>query len=208
MLILYFLGQLFIQFLGERKLWSVYVSGGLAGALLYILFYNVFPAYNDINGLNAGASAAIMSIVVAIGTYRPNLSVKPFGLFSVQLKYVVAILFVVDYVNIASTNSGGHVAHIGGGLLGFFFARQWLKGRDITSWVNKPSDFILALFKGSKRSKMKVKYKRPVDDYDYNSRKKNEQEDVDRILEKISRSGYDSLSKKEKEILFRASNKS
>ena len=210
MLWLYFLGTLFVQFIGERKLYTVYIAGGILGALLYILFFNIFPVFETVNSsaIALGASASVMAVVVGIGTYAPDYEIRLFGVISVKLKYIALVSFVMDVLSISSSNSGGHIAHIGGAALGFFFAKRWAKGKDITAWVGKSTDFLLSLVKPSKKSKMKVKYKRTsTNDYENGSRKKEEQAEIDSILDKISRSGYDSLSKKEKEILFRASGK-
>ena len=93
-------------------------------------------------------------------------------------------------LSISNSNSGGHIAHIGGAALGFLFAKQWKKGNDITAWVGSTIGFIQAVFKSSSKSKMKVKHRRSSSDYDYKTRQKQEQEKVDEILDKISRSGY------------------
>jgi len=209
MLWLYFLGQLFVQFLGEKKLWTVYIAGGIAGAVLYILFFNVFPVFDQVNPFAKalGASASVMAVVVAIGTYAPDFSIRLLFLGNIKLKYIAIFSFVIDVINISNSNAGGHIAHIGGAALGFFFAKQWKKGKDITSWVDAATSFLLAIFKASPKPKMKVKHKRSNSEYDYNTRKKEEQLVVDAILDKISRSGYDSLTKSEKDILFKASNK-
>lgn len=210
MLWLYFLGTLFVQFLGERKLFTVYIAGGVAGALLYILFFNIFPVFREINNnaIALGASASVMAVVVGIGTFTPDYEIKLFGAISVKLKYIAMISFAIDVISISNSNSGGHIAHIGGAALGFFFAKQWKQGKDITAWAGRSSDFIVALFKPGKKSKMKVKYKsESTSNYDFNSRKNANQAEIDAILDKISRSGYDSLSKKEKELLFKASGK-
>ena len=207
MLWLYFLGQLFMQFLGERKLHSVYLAGGIAGAALYIICYNVFPVFANVksSAIALGASASVMAVVVGIGTYSPNFSIRLMFLGDVKLKYIAMFSFVMDLISISNSNSGGHIAHIGGAALGFFFAKQWKQGNDITAWAANSLDFVVAIFK-PRKPKMKVKYKREsTTSYDYNSRKKDEQAEVDTILDKISRSGYDSLSKREKEILFKAS---
>lgn len=215
MIWLFFLGQLFVQFLGEKKLWTVYIAGGLAGAVLYILFFNIFPVFEEVAPISKalGASASVMAIVAAVGTYAPNYSIRLLFLGDVKLKYIAIFAFVLDVISISNANSGGHIAHIGGALLGFFFAREWRKGKDITAWVNTATAFVKAIFTFKKKSRMKVKYKksnqqqRSVSRYEYNSRKKEEQEQVDAILDKISRSGYDSLTKAEKDFLFRASGK-
>jgi len=215
MIWLFFLGQLFVQFLGEKKLWTVYIAGGLAGAVLYILFFNIFPVFEEVAPISKalGASASVMAIVAAVGTYAPNYSIRLLFLGDVKLKYIAIFAFVLDVISISNANSGGHIAHIGGALLGFFFAREWRKGKDITAWVNTATAFVKAIFTFKKKSRMKVNYKksnqqqRSESRYEYNSRKKEEQEQVDAILDKISRSGYDSLTKAEKDFLFRASGK-
>lgn len=209
MLWLYFLGRLFVQFLGSKKLVSVYIAGGIAGALLYIISFNIFPVFSTVApiALALGASASVMAIVVAIATYTPDFIIRLFIFGNVKLKYIAIVVFVLDLVGISNSNSGGHLAHIGGAILGYLFAMQWKKGKDITAWVDKSIVFIQALAKPSQKSRMKVKYKRTKSDFEYQDKKKEEQEVIDHILDKISKSGYDSLSKTEKEILFRASNK-
>jgi len=213
MLWLYFLGQLFVQFLGERKLWTVYVAGGVAGALLYIIFFNIFPLFADSIPYSKalGASASVMAVIIAIGTYAPNFSIRLLILGSVKLKYVAMFWVVFDFFNIASSNAGGHIAHLGGAALGFFFAREWKKGKDITLWVERSWSVIKAIFIGNGKSKrkMKVKYSKAgkrsgtAPSSDYSS--KEDQQKVDDILDKISKSGYDSLTKAEKDFLFKAS---
>lgn len=207
MLWLYFLGQLFLEFIGEKKLLTVYIAGGLAGALLYIVFFNLFPVFSEAMPISRalGASASVMAVVVGVGTYAPNFSIRLFLFGDVKLKYIAIFSFVIDVLSISNSNSGGHIAHIGGAALGFLFAKQWKKGNDITAWVGSTIGFIQAVFKSSSKSKMKVKHRRSSSDYDYKTRQKQEQEKVDEILDKISRSGYDSLSKAEKDFLFRAS---
>lgn len=212
---LYFLGQLFVQLLGEKKLWTLYISGGIAGALLYIIFFNVFPVFESMTPFSKmlGASASVFAIVSAVGTYAPDLPVRMLFFGNVKLKYIAGTFILISFLNITKANPGGNIAHIGGALLGFFFAREWRKGKDITAWVNTATAFVKAIFTFKKKSRMKVKYKksnqqqRSETRYEYNSRKKEEQEQVDAILDKISRSGYDSLTKAEKDFLFRASGK-
>lgn len=208
MLVLYMLGSYFYQMLGAKKLWTVYISGGVTGGLLYIIFFNIFPVFREIlpNSIAFGASASVMAIVAAVGTYAPNFQVSLLFLGKIKLKYIAIILFLIDMIHLSDGNAGGHIAHIGGAILGYFFAVQWKKGKDITTWVDTFSNTILNLFKP--KPKVKVAYKKQSkNDYEYNSRKKDEQAQVDAILDKIARSGYDSLSKTEKAILFDASNK-
>jgi membrane associated rhomboid family serine protease len=208
MLWLFFLGQIFEEFLGERKLWTVYLAGGIAGALLYILFFNFFPVFREVMPISRalGASASVMAIVIGIATYAPNFSIRLLFLGNIPLKYIGIFWFVVDLLGISNSNSGGHIAHIGGAALGFFFARQWKKGKDITAWAGYGADVVKSLFSFKPKSKLKVKYRKSAESKDeFNSRKQEKQERLDAILDKISRSGYDSLSKEEKDELFRAS---
>ncbi len=209
MLFLFLLGRFFVEFFGERKLWSMYIAGGIAGALLFILFFNVFPVFTAIKSQSValGASASVMAIIIAAASYAPNHEVRLFFLGSIKLKYFAIFFVVLDLISISKSNAGGHIAHLGGAAMGYFFAQKWRQGKDISRWVDTVTAFIKAIFAPSKRSKMKVEYKRTDTKYDYNGRKKEEQKTVDEILDKISRSGYDSLTKKEKDFLFRASNK-
>jgi len=207
MLWLYFLGQIFVEFLGERKLWTVYIAGGLAGAVLYIIFYNVFPVFQTALPLSKalGASASVMAIIVGIATHVPNFGIRLLFLGNVKLKYIALFWFLFDLLSISNSNSGGHIAHLGGAALGFLFARQWQKGKDITLWVEQSWNFIKGLVGSSKpKGKMKVKYSRKNSEAVSNQ---DQQRKVDEILDKISKSGYDSLSKVEKDILFKASKK-
>lgn len=210
MVMLYFGGQLFMSFLGNRKLWTLYIGGGLAGAVLYILFYNTFPVFSEVlsSSKALGASASVMAILVGVATYAPNFSVRMLLIGEVKLKYIAIALFVIDILSISNSNSGGHIAHLGGAAMGFLFAKQWKKGHDITAGIGKAGDYFAKLFSPSRPPKMKVKYKKKASDYEYNKQKKERQEEIDAILDKISKSGYNSLTKSEKDKLFDASNKS
>mgnify|MGYP003653331246 CR=1 FL=1 len=210
MLVLYFGGQIFMQFLNQKKLVGVYVLGGLAGGLLYIISFNLFPVFENVlqGSLALGASASVMAVLVAVATHVPNFVVRLVFLGNVKLKYIALVYVVLDVISIRQGNSGGHIAHIGGALLGFLFAKQLQTGKDMTVFVSQ----LLAYFKGmfSTKSKMKVVYKNPgktKTDYDFNAQKKANQQKIDAILDKIAKSGYDSLTGEEKAILFDASNK-
>jgi len=123
----------------------------------------------------------------------------------VKIKYIGIIIFVVTSVLDFSTNTGGKIAHIGGAILGFIYTSQFRKGNDIGKWINRLIDQAVTLLKP--RKKMKVTHKKPTTDYEYNKKKAQEQEEINRILDKISKGGYESLTKDEKETLFKASNK-
>jgi len=210
MLILYFGSQIFLQFLSEKKLVSYYFLGGLFGGLLYLLTFNVFPVFDGVasNSILLGASASVMAILVAVATYVPSYVVRLMFIGDVKLKYIAIGYIVLDLISIQSNNSGGHIAHLGGALFGFVAIQQLKKGKDITSGFSQVLAYIKAMFKP--RKKMKVVYKKQgksKSDKDYNAQKASNQKKVDAILDKISKSGYESLSAEEKAILFDASNK-
>lgn len=206
MLWLYWFGMIFLSYFDNKKLLSVYIIGGLAGAALYILSFNIFPLFDQVLPMSyaLGASASVIAIVIAVSVYAPNHTIHLMFLGPVKLKYIAAFSIVLDVLSIASTNAGGHIAHLGGALFGFLYISQLRKGKNITKGFDRFMDKVFSLFKP--KDKFKVTYKRPVSDFEYNKTKVSNQKDIDKILDKIAKSGYDSLSKAEKEILFKNSN--
>ncbi len=210
LLVLYFGGRIFIQFLNDKKLVVVYFLGGLAGGLIYILSYNLFPVFQKVLPISValGASASVMAVLVAAATYVPNFVVRLVFIGNVKFKYIAIGLVVLDLIRIQGNNSGGHIAHIGGALFGFFYIQQLKKGKDFTLGFSRFLDYLKVLFQS--RKKMKVVYKKQgktKTDQAYNNQKVDNQKKIDAILDKISKSGYDSLSAEEKAILFDASKK-
>ena len=208
MFILYFGSKIFLQFFSQKKLPSVYLLGGFSGAIIYILAYNMFPVFQNSTGLAIGASVSVMAILISIAVYVPNFVVRFIFFGNVKLKYIAMAFFVLDIVRIQGVNSGGHIAHIGGAIFGFFFIQQLKKGKDFNLGFSRFLDYLMSMFKS--RKKMKVVYKKQgktKSNKDYNSQKVDNQKRVDAILDKISKSGYDSLSADEKAILFDASKK-
>lgn len=205
MLWLYWFGQIFLHYFDNKKLLSVYLVGGLAGAFVYILTFNIFPVFADILPVSyaLGASASVIAIVIAVSVYAPNHTIYLLFFGPVKLKYIALVTIIIDVISIASTNAGGHLAHLGGALFGYFYIMQFKKGRNITRLFDRFMDFIFSIFKP--RPKIKVTYKRPVDDFEYNKSKAQKQAEIDKILDKIAKSGYESLSKQEKETLFKNS---
>lgn len=202
---LYWFGQIFLQYLSHKKLLSVYILGGFAGALLYALAYNLFPAFNfeRFGSSMVGASAAIMAIVIAISAIVPNYSINIILFGSVKLKYIAIFTIIIDAISIQYSNAGGHIAHLGGAFFGYSFAVWHNKGKDITLWFSKILDALDNIFK--RKPKMKIGYKKPTDDKEYNRIKVDQQKEIDRILDKIAKGGYNSLSKEEKDFLFKSS---
>lgn len=208
MLWLFWFGTIFLEYFDQKKLITVYLLGGLSGAFLYIFSFNVFPVFSDVlsRSIALGASASVMAIVIAVAAYVPNYVVRLVLIGPVKIKYIAIAALVFTSILDFSANTGGKIAHLGGALLGFLYVTQYKKGKDIGKWFDRLMDNVFSLFKP--RTKMKVTYKKPPkDDKEYNHYKVQQQEEINNILDKISKGGYDSLSKKEKEILFKMSDK-
>jgi membrane associated rhomboid family serine protease len=212
MMWLFWFGRIFMEYLSSRQLIVTYFLGGFAGGLLYILAFNIFPAFRS--SLDAsvalGASASVMAIVTAISFFVPNYSIQLLFIGRIRILYLAIILFVFDFFAIPTGNAGGHIAHIGGALFGYFFSLYLRKTQYaystgvFTSLANR----ISKLFRtGPKTSYRNPQASRPRTDEDYNAEKNTNQKRIDSILEKISRGGYDSLTKEEKDFLFRSSGK-
>jgi membrane associated rhomboid family serine protease len=194
MLWLYWLGQIFEEYLGKKRIVGVYLLGGLTGALFFLLAYNTLPLFTDaVNGSTVvGASASVMAIVFATATLLPDYTISLMFIGPVKLKWIAIFYLIIDFLGTVGPNAGGEFAHLGGALFGFIYIKQLQRGND---WVGG----IAKLF--TRRSKLKV----VSTNANKNPNALPRQEEIDRILDKISKSGYDSLNKQEKEILFRAS---
>jgi len=197
MLWLYWFGQIFEEYVGKKRTLGLYIMGGLAGALLFVLAFNTIPAFTHANAaylsVMVGASASVMAIIVATATLLPDYTISLIFIGPVRLKWLALFFVIMDFLGITGLNAGGEMSHLGGALLGYVYIRQLQNGND---WIGN----IDKLFRG--RPKLKIVAKNTSK----NPSALPRQEDVDVILDKISKSGYDSLSKQEKEILFRASN--
>ena len=211
MLWLYWFGQLFLNFFSARHFRGLYLLGGICGGLFYLLAYNVFPYFNSFlyGSYLLGASASVLAIVVAVAVRQPDYSVNFMFIGSVRLKYVALFMVVTDLLFVTSGNGGGHIAHLGGALAGWWFTSGLMKGRDVTKWINQVWDFLSGGLKRKSTQKPKMKAHRGgrMQDYDYNARKKAQSEEIDRILDKLKKSGYGSLTAEEKKRLFDASKK-
>lgn len=205
---LYWFGTVFIQELGIKKLLSTYLLGGLAGGLLYVIFYNTFSVFEPVRegSIAMGASASVMAIVVAASTFNPERRMQLVFIGPVKIVYIALVMFIFTSLVDFSVNTGGKIAHIGGAFMGFIFAHYYKKGKDISKGFQGLLDSIATWFKPGKQ-KMKVTHKRPSNDFEYKQEKVEEQKEIDKILDKISKAGYESLTSKEKELLFRMSDK-
>jgi len=207
MLMLNFAGRLFLTFFNQRQFMGLYITGGIFAGFLYILSYMFFPALASINTSLVGASASIMAILFATVTYSPLMPVRLLIFGNVKLWHIALVLIIIDLVQLPAENTGGHLAHLGGAFFGYIYIRQLQAGRDLGSWLSYILDGLGNLFGQEKVPFKKVhkNYKRPQPTKASKIVTKDKiQQQTDEILDKISRSGYDSLTKDEKEFLFRA----
>ena len=219
MLWLYWFGKIFLTFFTGRQLGGLYISGGIAGALLFLITYNMFPylkQFSDYSFL-AGASASVMAIVFAVSFYQKDYVINLFLIGRIKLIYLAIGVLLLDILAITSENAGGHIAHIGGALFGIFFASLYSKGKDITGFMNKMIDKfvnmithkpVFVTYKKNNKTTYKNNnnHQRETDD-EYLRRKSEENQAIDKILDKLKLSGYESLSSEEKKRLFDASKK-
>ena len=212
MLNLYWFGSLVREYLGNRKLVSLYILGALAGAVLFLLSYNLIPVLQPRLGVPIiGASAAVTAIIVGAATLLPDYTFNLLLLGPVRIKYIAAVVVILSFAGVSGGNPGGEISHLGGALLGFLFIKQLQRGRDLGRPVQAVGDWVGGLLSG--RPRLRVSHRStPVPTPAAPAAKKSafpkpEQDEIDLILDKISRSGYESLSKDEKQKLFRASQK-
>lgn len=206
MLWLYIIGRMFVNLFNNKMALNVYFMGSIFGALLFMLGYNVFPDFFNKGTLLVGASAAVRALMIFLCAYMPKMEVRIFT-FNIKLWYLGAALVVLDILGLFGNNPGGNIAHLGGALLGYYYATQLAKGTDVGKGFERFMDSVVNMFKsGPKKSKLKTvhKNKSKVGGYSKGDFKEfNKQKQIDIILDKISKSGYDSLTKEEKEFLFK-----
>ena len=206
MIALYFFGRIFLTFLSSRLFVNYYILGGIFSGLVFIISFNIFPALVRNDSALLGASGAVFAILFGITAKVPNYIFNFFGILKIPL-WVLSTLYTILFISsIPFSNAGGELAHLGGAFFGYFYTKQLHKGYDIGKSFERFIDYIANLFKPSKKSPLKTvhKNKSKVGGYtkaDFNAF--NKQKKIDVILDKISKSGYDSLTAEEKEFLFR-----
>ncbi|MEY3842460.1 MAG: hypothetical protein RIR80_31 [Bacteroidota bacterium] len=195
MLVFHWFGNLIIEYLNKNRMLFIFWAGVLGGGILYALFF-------DGNQL-IGASAGIMALVIASATLLPNYEIVLAIFGRIKLKYVGLAYLVIDLISMMGSNAGGSVAHLGGALIGFITIKQIQSGNDWSNMVIPINNFIDKLF--TRKNKLKIVHQ--SEQQAQASKATVSQAEVDQVLEKITKSGYDSLSKSEKELLFKASKK-
>lgn len=200
MMVLHFSGRLFSTFFTERQLFGLYILGGIFSGLAFVLIYT----FLGIPSRLVGASGAIMAILFATAVYSPNMTIRLALIGNVKLWHIAAVLFVLDLIQLPVENSGGHLAHLAGALFGFIYIRLLQNGTDLSKSISKFQDLIMNLGKPKKKNPFKKVHKNKA--YSNTKTKPTKdinQQKIDDILDKISQSGYDSLTKEEKEFLFK-----
>lgn len=214
MFALYFFGKIFLNFYSVRHFVGIYILGGLFGALFFVLAYNLFPYFGPYLPFSrlVGASAAVLAIVVAAAVRSPQYRINLMFVGSVKLSTFALVVVAMSFLMLSGENAGGNFAHLGGAFAGWLVADMLNKGKDLTLVVNGPIDWMSSLLtrlRTPRKKKTKFTYTRGgrSADYEYNARKKADEAEVDRILEKVKKGGYASLSEEEKRRLFEASSK-
>lgn len=208
LLMLNFAGRIFTTFFTQKQFLSLYLVSAIFAGILYIASYMIFPALINSSSVLIGASGAVMAILAATATYQPMMELRLFLFGTVKLVYVVLIFLFIDLIQLPINNTGGHIAHLGGALFGYIYIKQLQKGTDITAWFTKILDSLAVLFGTKKKTpfkKVHVNPKKTVAKTESKIVTKDKtQQQIDEILDKISQSGYDALTKEEKEFLFKA----
>ncbi len=202
MMWLYWMGKIFLEYIDKKHIIWLYILGGISGYLFFAAAFNLFPGFASVvaDSRVIGASASVMAIMSAIAFYVPNYTINLLFIGRVKLIILALVLFIMDFLMISGDNAGGRIAHIGGALFGYLYITAYKKGG--SSWFD-----ISDLFRPKPKFRNVYRTERPLKDEEYNMNKAHNQSVIDSILDKISKSGYQSLSAEEKELLFKSSNK-
>ncbi|MET2985434.1 rhomboid family intramembrane serine protease [Aureibaculum conchae] len=193
LLILYYIGNLFLDFFSKRDFLIYYLSGIVVGGIIYLTSYNFFPALKGSNSILLGASAGVTAILVGLATKIPNYAINFRFIGAIKLWYIAVAMILRDLILLPFENTGGHLAHLGGALIGFLLTNQVNKGKSF-------SNLFGFIFKSKKEKPLKTVYKNPQ--AQKSTKSSDQQQKIDAILDKISKSGYETLSKEEKDFLF------
>ena len=198
LLLLYYIGNIFLDFFNRKQFLTYYFLGIIAGGLFYMLSYNYLPALQHQQTVLVGASAGVTAVLIGVATQIPNYALHFRFIGSVKLLYIALFFVALDVIQIPVGNAGGHIAHLGGALIGFLLTRYFNQGKDFVSWTGK-------LFQSKSKKPLKTVYK--TKNSKPSNKTESQQAQIDRILDKISKSGYETLSKEEKDFLFHVGKK-
>ena len=201
MVLLYFASRMYLNLFSEKQFLKNYILGVLVGGLFFLIGYNLFPVFEGIYPPLVGASAGVMAILIFVATYTPNQEVRLLFI-NVKLQYIGIAFVVIDILQMPYSNAGGRLAHLGGAFIGYLYASQLRKGKDIGSILDGVFNFISSFSNPKKAKNMHTVHRsyKPFKEKSINI----QQEKIDAILDKISKSGYGSLKQEEKDFLFKA----
>jgi len=206
MLMLFFAGRLFLTFFTQKQLFGVYVLSAIFAGAIFILGYQTLPMLTGVTTKMVGASASIMALLIATAVYAPTYSVRLMLIGTVKLWHIALAFVIIDLIYASAENTGGHIAHLAGALFGFVYIRLLKNSTDLTKGVSAITEGLGGLFKTRKQQPFKKVHRNPAPSTPKaaGTRPKSiTQKQIDDILDKISRSGYDSLTKEEKDFLFK-----
>ncbi len=206
MLFLYFISKFFLMYFSNSRMLYTYVLGGIFGGVFQILAYSIFPALQGAEVFVVGASGSVMAIFMAAAFHRPMAEVYLFGAIKIKMIFIAGIFILMDLLRMGSMDNVAHFAHLGGIAFGILSIQKINSRNNVINWSKRTVDNLTKSLKGEPKMKVhkggKKKQYNTRSDEDFNRHKKATQAQVDAILDKISKSGYDSLTKKEKQILF------
>lgn len=208
MLVLNFASRLFLTYFSQRQLFSLYILSAMFAAIVYIVCYYIFPSLRQFQTTMVGASGAVMAIFIATATYVPLMEVRLMFLGNVKLWHIAFAYIIIDLIQLPLENTGGHIAHLAGAFFGFIFIKQLANGKDIGEWFSRILDSASNFSVKKSKAPLKRVYKnnnqsRPSEPLKSTSKTKTQQQ-IDDILDKIGKSGYDSLTDAEKQFLFKS----
>lgn len=208
MLMLHYTSRLFLTFFNQKQLFGVYILSAVFSGVIFLLGYNFLPALSQVTTSMVGASGAIMAILLAVTTYQPFMDVRLMFFGKVKLWQITIVLLFLDLIQLPMNNTGGHIAHLSGAFFGYIYMKLLQNGTDLSRMVTYVIDFFANLFRARKTTPFKKVHVNPkkaeVKKVSKIVTKDKTQQQIDEILDKISQSGYDSLTSEEKEFLFKA----
>ncbi len=204
MMVLNFTSRLFLTFFNQKQFLGLYILSAIFSGIMFVLSFYIL----DKVSIMVGASGAIMALLVATTTYQPLMEIRLLLIGNVKLWHITAVILLLDLMQIQLDNTGGHIAHLSGAFFGFLYIKLLQSGTDLSKIISRVIDFFYNLSSKKKSTPFKKvhvnksKVSKPVSSKIVNKDKTQQQ--IDEILDKISQSGYDSLTKEEKEFLFKA----
>ncbi|WP_353088056.1 rhomboid family intramembrane serine protease [Flavobacterium sp.] len=206
MVMLNFAGRLFQTFFTQKQFLGMYLFSLLFSGLAYSVAYTLLGG----DGIIVGASGAVLAVLTAVTVCQPLMELRLLLIGNVKLWHVTGVILLLDVLQISMSNTGGHIAHLAGAAFGVLYMKLLQSGTDLSQPVTKIITFFATLVRPKSKSPFTSVHKNPQRKTTNTASKvvlkDKKQQQIDEILDKISQSGYDSLTQAEKEFLFRAGN--